>query len=272
MHIDQRRKTMLRRRDMFRSFTTIGRNAAVFLALFLALGGSAVAAGKLLTGADIEDNSLTGADIVESSLAQVPNAANADQLGGTAPGSFLKKGTVAGGALEGTYPDPDIATDAVTANQIKDQSVGAADLGFGAAAANIWGKDRWALYTATQRGYSFVDRTHSPVAGDLTSFESVSYPVPLAPGESVSVHAIGLGEDLPDGCDGHFYVPEAKPGHLCVYYAYDALINDDPAAVLAVDAPSDRFGFRLWVKYDANPCSCHAAINVTWAMTPALPR
>ncbi|MBJ7353447.1 MAG: hypothetical protein JHC98_01350 [Thermoleophilaceae bacterium] len=75
------------------------------LALVLALGGSAIAAGlkknsvtnrsikknavtgikvknSSLTGADVKNSSLTGADIDESTLKQVPSAGNADAVGG----------------------------------------------------------------------------------------------------------------------------------------------------------------------------------------------
>jgi hypothetical protein len=80
------------------------RNAVAYLALFVAMGGTAVAAKPLLTGADIQDgsiasadiaddssnaaiagvdvanDSLTGTDILESSLGTVPNADTLDGL------------------------------------------------------------------------------------------------------------------------------------------------------------------------------------------------
>lgn len=70
-----------------------------YLALFLALGGSAIAAKPLidgsdvrdesLTGADVQNNTLTGADLDEATLGQVPLAANADQLDGQDSTDFL---------------------------------------------------------------------------------------------------------------------------------------------------------------------------------------
>lgn len=63
-------------------------NVVAYLALFLALSGSAMAAKPLidssdvqdesLTTADIQNNSLTGDDILESSLGKVPSATTAD--------------------------------------------------------------------------------------------------------------------------------------------------------------------------------------------------
>jgi hypothetical protein len=60
-----------------------------YLALFFALGGTAIAAKPLITGADVQDGSLTGADVSddstlkgvdidESDLGKVPSAQNAD--------------------------------------------------------------------------------------------------------------------------------------------------------------------------------------------------
>jgi hypothetical protein len=77
-------------------------NLIAYLALFLALGGSAMAAKPLITGtdiqdesitgADVHDGSLTGADIAASTLGTVPAAARADdaqKLGGQPAASYL---------------------------------------------------------------------------------------------------------------------------------------------------------------------------------------
>jgi hypothetical protein len=100
-------------------FRHVRGNVVAYLALFVALGGTAFAARPLITGADVQDDSLTGADILESSLGQVPSAANADSLGGTAASSYLKSGDSAGGDLTGTYPKPTIAAGAIGTSQFK---------------------------------------------------------------------------------------------------------------------------------------------------------
>jgi putative metal-binding protein len=60
-------------------------NALAYVALFLALSGTAVAAKPLITGADIQDNSVTGADPQESSLGKVGDA---DTLDGQSAAAF----------------------------------------------------------------------------------------------------------------------------------------------------------------------------------------
>lgn len=60
-------------------------NAVAYVALFLALNGTAVAAKGLITGADIQDNSVTGADVQESSLGKVGDA---DTLDGQSSAAF----------------------------------------------------------------------------------------------------------------------------------------------------------------------------------------
>lgn len=87
--------------------------AVALVALFVALGGSAIAARGLITGAqikdgsvtgaDIADDSLRGADILESSLAQAPKAGNETRLANRffqyftrAEGSFTKVSAVPG--------------------------------------------------------------------------------------------------------------------------------------------------------------------------------
>jgi hypothetical protein len=74
-----------------RSGSHFRHNVVAYLALFFALGGTAIAAKPMITGADVQDGSLTGADVSddstlkgldidESDLGKVPSAQNADNV------------------------------------------------------------------------------------------------------------------------------------------------------------------------------------------------
>jgi hypothetical protein len=66
-----------------------------YLALFVALGGTAVAAKPLLTGADVQDGSLSGADVQDNSLS------GADVQDNSLTGSDVLESSL------GTVPDAD---------------------------------------------------------------------------------------------------------------------------------------------------------------------
>ena len=66
----------MKRRAFRRLGRHVGSNAIAYAALFFALTGSAVAAKPLLTGADIQDNTITSADVKDGDVQAVDVKAN----------------------------------------------------------------------------------------------------------------------------------------------------------------------------------------------------
>jgi hypothetical protein len=144
----------------------VRQNVIGLVALFVALSGTALAlpgkntvdSGDIkpanVTSSDLApdsvdsskvvDNSITGDEVKEGSLGQVPSAANAAQattattattagdantLDGHDSDFFLQFGSEAGGDLTGHYPTPSVARNAISGNQIEDDTLSSDDIG-----------------------------------------------------------------------------------------------------------------------------------------------
>lgn len=116
---------------MFRRTTHhVRHNVVAYLALFLALCGSAMAAKPLLDGSDVADeslttldiqnDSLTGADIAEATLGKVPTAATADTAA-TAGDAATLDGIDSGGFLAAKAMPSKFVTRTATAETLRSQ-------------------------------------------------------------------------------------------------------------------------------------------------------
>ena len=76
--------------------TYFGRNVVAFLALFVALGGTAVAARRLLTGADFQDGSLTAADLGDNVITSSKVVDGSLRVSDVSATQFAVGGTVSG--------------------------------------------------------------------------------------------------------------------------------------------------------------------------------
>lgn len=124
------------------------------LALFVALSGTSYAVVVLpknsvgtkqlrnnaVKSAKIADNQVTGADVNEATLGQVPSAASAGSantantagtaglLDGIDSTGFLQNGAAAGGDLTGSYPNPNVGSNAVGGAEVTDGSLTGSDV------------------------------------------------------------------------------------------------------------------------------------------------
>jgi hypothetical protein len=102
------------------------------LALLVSLGGTAIAASSLvkgdnlikkhsLSGNRLKDHTLTGTQINQNKLGKVPNATNADKLGGKAPSNYVTVAALIAGLTPVPFTSP--ALGAGWANYTKGNSL-----------------------------------------------------------------------------------------------------------------------------------------------------
>lgn len=129
--------------------THIRSNVVGYVALFIALSGTAWAVGEVgprdirknaVRGKHVKTNAVKGVDVNEATLGKVPSAAQADSasvaqnaglLDNLNSTDFLRSNAAAGGDLSGSYPSPQIAAGAVAGGaggEIADGTISSADL------------------------------------------------------------------------------------------------------------------------------------------------
>lgn len=190
-------------------------NVVATVALFLALGGSAIAVSGLIKGKEIKrrsipanrikPNALGGGQIDESKLGEVPKAGDAAKLGGADAADFERYGQplASGRTMAGQF----------AANQYDFSSTATGGGAFVLA------------------GVSFP----RPAPAGLTDAE-----VNFAPGHEAST----FNADEDPSCAGTPNQPTAPAGRVCLY-----IINEDNVAPQSlqgfVAGPSSRFGFTV---------------------------
>jgi hypothetical protein len=261
-------------------------NVIATIALFVALGGAAVAAGlpknsvgtkQLKPGAvttpDLRRNAVTSGKIKRGAVTAGKLGANAvlpGNLGngiigtekladGSVIASKIKNGVVTTNKLDnGAVTTPKLGEGAVTAVKLADGSVTVAKL-----APGVIGQLQGKLESGeTLRGVFDVGSTAPTGTTGDTTRNAVSFQFPLANAPTVTVlqpdettaNCPGLG-------GGSSQTPQATAGNLCIYITQKA--NLDATTPLAVEN-NTRLGFGLVAK--ANGAGSYYALG-QWAVT-----
>lgn len=257
-------------------------NVIATIALFVALGGAAVAAGlpknsvgskQLKRGAvatsDLRRNAVTSGKIG-------PRAVTAGKLGANAvlPGNLgkgiistekLSDGSVIASKIKnGVITTNKLDNAAVTTPKLGDNAVTSAKLADGSVTLTKLAKGLYLVPSTLPSGQT--ERGMLDVGGD-TDFArtGVSYPIPLA--FYPEGHVLEVGESSPQ-CPGRTFgphaeqVPQASPGHLCVYIALKQGKSPSPA----LDASGNtNLGFPVTATFsEPDPAN---RVLAFWAVT-----
>lgn len=206
------------------------------MALFVALGGSSVAApareaaAKLITGKSIKDSSLTGKDVKNSSLT------TSDVKNGSLLSRDFKSGQLPAGPQgpQGPKGDKGDKGDKGEAGPLLETLPS--------------GK--------TLRG---VYATRDTDSGQTArAYDSITFSFPLA--SAPTAHYRNIGDAATADCPGSAASPEAAPGHLCVYEnnfsgtlraVFNPVTFADPGssrygAVVFSSGPGEALSYGTW--------------------------
>jgi hypothetical protein len=249
-------------------------NVIATIALFIALGGVAVAASlpKNSVGTQqLKRGAVTAADLRKGAVRAgklAPKSVVAGKLGPNAvlPGNIVNGAITTAKIGNGAVIAASIKNGVVTTNKLANEAVNAAKLGKGAVTPAKLSDDFGPVLGTLKSGQTlrgvFGLGSVAAAGGDSTR-SAVSYQFPLlnAPAATVllpgqtSASCAGLG-------GGAGQTPQATAGNLCVYVTEAANLEDGAAGLAAEN--NTRLGFGLVAKAKAGG-SYHALGQ--WAVT-----
>ena len=259
------------------------------LALFVALGGVAVAAQTgpknsvgpkqlkrgAVTSAKIRKGAVNAAKLARGSVVPGKIAMNSVSAGnivnGTIVASKLGRGAVTNPAIangvvgtnklgNGVVTTPKLSNEDVTTEKLKDGSVTAAKLDGGV------GPLVWTLRPGqTLRGIVYVSGSDATGAGGSIASTGVSYQFPLA--EPPALNVVDPNTATTAACPGitggSGQTPQAAPGNLCVYVTG----KDDAQTPSFPGSASNRLGFAIEVRSAAGGSGGDFNVVGQWAVT-----
>jgi hypothetical protein len=248
-------------------------NVIATIALFIALGGAAVAAGlpkhsvgpKQLKRGAVTTRALRRAAVTSPKLA--PKSVIVGKLGPSAvlPGNIVDGGITSRKIAASAVIASSIKNGVVTANKLANEAVTTAKLGKGSVTAAKLSDDVAPLLGTLRSGQTL--RGTFDLGGETKvtrAAQSFQFPLtnpPAAP-EANILAADSSSTACPGVKGGNAQTPEAAAGQLCVYIKTTAGTNPK----LAFDAGSvNRLGFGLTANFDIESASNQ--IQGFWAVT-----
>jgi hypothetical protein len=248
-------------------------NAIATIALFIALGGAAVAAGlpkhsvgpKQLKRGAVTSAALRRGAVKSPKLA--PKSVIVGKLGPSAvlPGNIVDGGITSRKIAAGAVIASSIKNGVVTTNKLANEAVTAAKLGKGSVTASKLGDEIAPLLGTLRSGQTL--RGTFDVGGNMdTARSSVSFQFPLANPPAAPEANILTAGSTSTACSGlkggNEQTPEAAAGQLCVYVKNTA----GTSPKLVFDANSvNRLGFGLVASFTG--AEAKNQIQGFWAVT-----
>ncbi|MGA8744678.1 MAG: hypothetical protein WB507_02290 [Solirubrobacterales bacterium] len=238
-------------------------NVIATLALFIALGGAAIAAGlprhsvgarQLKRGA-VTTRALRKGAVSSAKLAQGSVIAGKLGTGAVSPGT-IADGAVGGAAIaNGAVSSAKLATNAVTAGKIANGAVTTAKLGteVGPLLGNLNSGQ-------TLRGVFSLGKEAKDPADFVNEGISFFFPLASAPAESAVLKSGESSTSCPGLGGANHQNPGAGAGNLCVYIA----AQSGAVGPLEIEGKPSRLGFDL--KANASAEGAYA-ISGFWAVT-----
>lgn len=257
-------------------------NVMSIIAVFVAIGGGAYAAGlakNSVKSKQIKDGQVKTADIRDGGVTATDlgsNAVTRDKLAdGAVGGSEIAAGSVgptdvANGAIAGAkiapgaVNSPAVADNSLTGADIAPDSLGGGEIDEG----DLSGVESSGVLASgeTLRGV-YATRCCSDSSGVALTVDAISFALTL-PTEP-SRHYIQTGSPGPAECNGTAALPQAAPGHLCIYETKSTNAGSerstfDPSSSQRINGDTSRFGFGVYATVTSET---RATVEGSWAVT-----
>lgn len=232
-------------------------NAIATMALFIALGGVAVAAGlprnsvganqlkrNAVTAAKIRKQAVTSAKLAPKSVINGKLAENSVGPGNIGNGAVTTAKLAASSVIASTIKNSVITTskldnEAVTTAKLANESVSSAKLGKGSVTAAKLSDEIGPLLSTLKSGQTL--RGVFDVGGEKSARGAVSFQFPLLAAPAVTVLKKGETNANCSGLGGG-QTPQATAGNLCVY------TTEETGSPTLAPENNTRLGFGLEVK------------------------